>query len=201
MTMDRRAFLKKTAGSALGFGLLLGFMGVVDEERPNYLLPAWDRQGLIRPPGSVEEAAFLARCIRCTRCAEVCQPGAIRLFGKGSGKHQGTPFILPEETACTLCLSCGAACPTGAIEPLSEMTQAQMGTAVVDERLCVSHNGSGICGACFTACPLKGRAIRQGQHNRPTVDPDQCVGCGLCEDACIVKENKAIRVVSRRRFA
>ena len=201
MGMKRREFLKKAAGSALGFGLFLGFMHNVEEELPNYLLPEWERRGLIRPPGSVAEERFLAKCIRCTRCADACRAGAIRLFGKGSGQWEGTPFILPERTACTLCLECGKACPTGAIEPLPEMTAAWMGTAVVDERLCVSHNGSGICGACFTACPLKGRAIVQGLHNRPTVNPDACVGCGLCEDACIVKENKAIRVFSRRRLA
>ena len=50
--------------------------------------------------------------------------------------------------ACTLCLKCGEACPTGAIVPLVEKDEARMGEAVVDERLCVSHNGTGVCGAC-----------------------------------------------------
>jgi Pyruvate/2-oxoacid:ferredoxin oxidoreductase delta subunit len=76
-----------------------------------------------------------------------------------------------------------------------------MGEAVVDERLCVSHDNTGICGACFTMCPLRGKAIKQGLHNRPYVNADVCVGCGLCEEVCIVKGDKAIRVISNREWS
>jgi len=75
-----------------------------------------------------------------------------------------------------------------------------MGVAVVDERLCVSHNGSGACAACHTACPLRNRAITQGIRNAPTVHAEHCVGCGLCEEACIVYDRKAIRVVTERSW-
>lgn len=107
---------------------------------------------------------------------------------------------MPERAACTLCLECGKACPTGALAELARIEDAAMGHAVVDAALCVSHNGSGICGACYTACPLKGRAIRQGPHNQPQVDRELCVGCGACEEACIVTRDRAIRVHSGRRF-
>ena len=73
-----------------------------------------------------------------------------------------------------------------------------MGTAVVDDRTCVSINGTGVCGACHTACPLRDSAITQGLRNAPTVHEEFCVGCGLCEEACIVKGIKAIRVFSGR---
>ncbi len=78
-----------------------------------------------------------------------------------------------------------------------------MGVAVVDEHLCVSHNGTGICGACHTVCPLRNRAIEQDYRNAPIVHADSCTGCGLCEEVCIVDERsgvRAIQVQSERRL-
>ena len=100
------------------------------------------------------------------RCTQVCEPQCIKLFPSGTGVYEWTPFIAPEKSACTLCFKCGEACPTGVIQTLQEKKEAQMGTAVVDEQLCVSHNGTGICGACFTICPLHGKAITQGLRNK-----------------------------------
>lgn len=158
-------------------------------------------RGLLRPPGAQDETTFRASCVRCQRCVEACNAHAIRLFGPGTGALEGTPYLVAERTACTLCLECGLACPTGALAVLDRMEQAKMGHAVVDTALCVSHNGTGICGACFTACPLKGRAIKIGTHNKPEIDRRACVGCGACEEACIVTRDKAIRVHSGRSFA
>ncbi|MHC4971163.1 MAG: 4Fe-4S dicluster domain-containing protein [Planctomycetota bacterium] len=197
--MNRRQLLLRGAAGALGVGALLGTLHATKSGPPVLLTPEMKRRGLLRPPGSrTDEAEFLAHCIRCQRCSQVCETDAIRLFGPGGGRHEGTPFIVAEESACNLCLECGRACPTGAIEELTGKAQARMGTAVVDEQLCVSHNGTGICGACFTVCPLRGKAITQGRRNRPTVHKDVCVGCGLCEEACIVDHDKAIRVFTER---
>ncbi len=73
-----------------------------------------------------------------------------------------------------------------------------MGLAIVDERLCVSANGTGICGACFTVCPFRGKAIVQDLRNRPTVIEEYCTGCGLCEEYCIVDERVGIRAIQIR---
>ena len=70
-----------------------------------------------------------------------------------------------------------------------------MGTAVVDDRLCVSINGTGVCGACFTACPLRGKAITQTMRNAPEVHAEYCTGCGLCEEFCIVDDRKGLRAI------
>jgi ferredoxin-type protein NapG len=75
------------------------------------------------------------------------------------------------------------------------MTEVDMGLAVVDDRLCVSINGSGVCGACFTVCPLRGQAITQTIRNAPEVHEEYCTGCGLCEQFCIVDERAGIRAI------
>ena len=108
---------------------------------------------------------------------------------------------MAEERACNLCLACTDVCPSGALVVLTEPADVRMGVAVVDERLCVSINGTGVCGACHTACPFRNAAITQGLRNAPTVHADSCVGCGLCEEACIVDDRKAIRIVSGRKWA
>ncbi len=197
----RRQFLARTAAAAAGFGSILGLLRAA---APAHVPPDIVRRGLIRPPGAVDEEDFLARCLRCEVCAQVCETGAIRLAPSSAGAAAGTPYLVCEEAACDLCLKCGEACPSGALARLSDRTQVRMGVAVVDTRLCVSHNGSGVCGACHTICPLKGKAITQGFRNAPKIDERACVGCGLCEEACIVDDHlggRAIRVRSARAWA
>ncbi len=154
---------------------------------------------LIRPPGALEEKGFLARCIRCRNCHDACPIGCIKLATAGEPIAVGTPYITASLTACNLCLLCTESCPSGALEVLTDKSQASMGLAVVDERTCVSHNLTGVCGACHTICPLRGKAITQGAHNAPFVHEDQCTGCGLCEEACPVEGIRAIRVLTERR--
>lgn len=207
--MRRRELLRRGAGVAGAALFGAGLLQLALNAPPRWTSPDARRRGLLRPPGSLAEGDFLAACVRCTRCAEACGRDCIRYAPPGSGRLAGTPFIVAEERACDLCGRCGEACPTGAIAPLPPFKDpafaaaARMGVAVVDERLCVSHNGTGVCGACHTACPLKGSAIVQGARNRPTVRAG-CVGCGLCEEACIVddpKAGRAIRVRSERRWS
>ena len=153
---------------------------------------------VLRPPGALDEADFLATCVRCNRCRDACPSGAIQLAGPNDPADWGTPFVLPAEAACILCLECTLTCPTGALRPLREKPEVEMGKAVVDIRTCVSHNRTGVCGACHTACPFRNKAITQDLRNAPIVHEEHCVGCGLCEEACIVQGTKAIRVFSER---
>lgn len=150
----------------------------------------------LRPPGALPEAEFITRCIRCNQCAEVCENDCIQ-FVSGSAAD-GTPMILPREKGCILCMSCNNVCPTGALRPIAPdcedvRTHVRMGTAVVDENICSSYNNA-ICGACIRACPFREIALKTGMRERPIVDERECVGCGLCENSCIVYP-QAIRVV------
>lgn len=145
-----------------------------------------------RPPGALAEPEFLARCIHCHLCQDVCPAGCIQMKSDGTNDAQ-TPFVAPRLKGCILCLKCGEVCPTGALRRLAHKEEVRMGVAAVDETICVSHLRTGVCGACFTACPLRGRAITQGLFNAPRVHTESCTGCGLCEEVCIVPY-RAIRV-------
>lgn len=145
-----------------------------------------------RPPGALAEPDFLARCIHCYVCQDACPAGCIQMKSD-SAADRHTPYILPREKGCTLCLKCGEFCPTGALQRLTKKEDVRIGVAIVDETICVSHLRTGVCGACFTACPMRGKAISQGLYNAPKVHPEFCTGCGLCEEVCIVPY-RAIRV-------
>ena len=171
----------------------------------------------MRPPGAVPEDDFLALCIRCGRCADACPNRCIAAFTEEAGKdlatkpgpgQRNTPVIFPRRQACMLCngvpgdeLLCTATCPTGALQRVrkdaaSIQAAVEMGTATVDTHLCYSYTGAS-CGACVRACPFEGTALRAGLWEKPIVDPQACVGCGLCERAC-VRYPQAIRVEPRK---
>jgi ferredoxin-type protein NapG len=201
--MDRKQFIKSaglTVSSIIGSSAAFSLVGKLLKAQPEARKMAFNPD-VIRPPGALNEKDFLSACIRCQRCEEACMPEAIKLAGDNDSTYSGTPFILPDETACTLCLECTKVCPTGALKFIEKKEDVKIGLAKVDERTCVSHNGSGFCGACFTACPLHGKALKLNYKNAPTVFEDHCVGCGLCEEACILKETKAIRVFSNRKLS
>jgi len=202
----RRWFLHRAGAIALQLGAVWAVLTGLLRLRMPRGTPQGARRalGIVRPPGALDESEFLAACIRCTRCADACGVNAIQLFGPESGKLHGTPYIDPIGAACNMCLACGPACPTEALLPLKEVAEVDMGNAVVDDRLCVSINGTGVCGACFTACPLRGKAITQGLRNAPEIHTEYCTGCGLCEQFCIVDERdgiRAIQVNSSRHWA
>jgi len=155
-------------------------------------------QRYLRPPGALAEKDFVARCIHCGQCGEVCPNRCIHYFGLENGAASlDTPYITPRDQACILCMKCGEVCPTDAITPVAKLMQpildnVQMGHAVVDHSLCLSWQGQS-CGVCYRACPLADVAIRVGWMEQPEV-LENCVGCGLCERACI-QMPQAIRII------
>ncbi len=155
---------------------------------------------LLRPPGARPESEFLSKCVRCMRCADACPNACIQFHGLEDGLDQAlTPFIHARTRACIACGECAKACPSGALEPFDTTPEGllagvKMGTARLNESLCFSYSGR-TCGACYRACPLPGVAMKIGLFEKPLMQSeDQCIGCGLCEQACLHLP-QAIRVI------
>ena len=156
------------------------------------------RRKILRPPGAQAEDEFLQNCIACGQCANVCPNQCIKLAGFDSGiENLGTPIIDARAQACILCMACTQVCPTQALEKLEPtkegMRAVKMGLAFVSEEHCYSFAGR-TCGVCYRACPLPGEAMTLGLYETPHVHAEHCVGCGLCEQAC-VQMPQAIRIV------
>ena len=148
--------------------------------RRSFLVPF--RSAELRPPGARPEAEFVARCISCGRCAASCPYKSIVQADWSAGLGIGLPVIHPREIPCYLCMICPDVCPTGALEPVAK-EDVTMGVAVVNTETCYAHLGI-LCRSCVDACPYQGTAIRQDMNLYPIVDPDTCVGCGLCVPVC-----------------
>lgn len=134
--ISRRRFIQGSTLIATGTALGLGALSVP-------LLRA-DTQ-LLRPPGALDEDLFLASCIKCGQCLQVCPPQVVKLAGINEGFGIGTPYITPRQGGCILCsgLPCVLACPTGALDHhLSLGKDAHMGLAVLSSpATCLSLRG------------------------------------------------------------
>ncbi len=175
----------------------------------------------IRPPGSLEESAFLARCIRCGECMKVCPNNALQpAWTEAGAEGFWTPVLAARagfcEPGCTLC---GAVCPTGAIWPFTarekgwdtgraDAAPIRIGTAFYDRGRCLPWAMATECIVCEEWCPTSPKAIylRPAEAvaqdgtvktvRQPYIDPKLCVGCGACEFACPVRTAPAIYVSS-----
>jgi ferredoxin len=251
--------------------------------------PNWNA-GLIRPPGALDEEAFLARCIKCGQCMRVCPTNVIHPAGLEAGlEGLWTPrlnFRIGTSGCQHTCIACGHVCPTAAIRRLDPGERAgrdrfagrgplRIGTAFVDRGRCLPWAMDKPCIVCQENCPVSPKAIftREvfqpvradaplsvrtagpgkivlaeaalapgrlggGDHyahladgrryrisanaaaelelaldapaaagipagspvvllvrlQQPFVDPQHCIGCGVCEHECPVKGLRAIRV-------
>lgn len=192
--MDRRTVLQKTA-----VGLALLGVGALPFGFARILAPGHARaeRNHLRPPGALkDEAAFVAACIGCGLCGEVCPPRCIRFHTRDGGARVNTPYIDPTEKACILCDKCMEVCPTEALT-VTARTEIDMGIARIDRTACYPWVDRGICGACATVCPLGERAIDFDFANiyRPVVKKG-CVGCGVCVEVC-PHPSKPIWIVER----
>lgn len=123
---DRRKFVKYSTLGVLG--LVLGG-GVFFSPYP---LKAENR---LRPPGAVNEKDFLALCIKCGQCLQVCPYHSIELADFTKGHGVGTPFIDANVRGCYACeaVPCVLACPSGALDHNCEKAEdIHMGIAVLE---------------------------------------------------------------------
>lgn len=153
----------------------------------------------LRPPGALPEPEFLATCIRCGKCVQICPYGSIRMAGLQDGLLvMGTPVIRAWRAPCYLCMKCPAVCPTGALKrSLKDKEAVRMGTAIIDKNECLAWQGT-LCRSCYDDCPLFNEAVVMDTDLRPVVNDKKCVGCGVCENVCPL-ESAAIVVKPGRK--
>jgi MauM/NapG family ferredoxin protein len=167
---------------------------------------------LIRPPGALDEREFLKRCVKCGECLKVCLTNGLQptLFESGI-EGIWSPELVPSIGYCAYnCTLCGQVCPTGAIRKvtIAEKARIKIGLAFIDQDRCLPYAFGKNCIVCEEHCPTPKKAIwfqekeivnREGEKIRikqPVVDPELCIGCGICEFKCPVKDRPAIRVTS-----
>ncbi|MEJ2716132.1 MAG: 4Fe-4S binding protein [Deltaproteobacteria bacterium] len=156
---------------------------------------------LIRPPGSMPETEFRARCVRCGECMKACPTNTLQpIWLKAGLEGLFTPAMTPRLAACaTHCNVCGKVCPTGAIRdlPLVEKQHAKVGTAWIVRENCLVWEQDKKCLVCDEACPYNAisfRAVPGKLNAAPFVVENRCLGCGWCETKCPVEGASAIRV-------
>jgi polyferredoxin len=197
--LSRRAALGALATGTAG-ALLLGTDLRLRQDNP------WR----IRPPGVLDEAAFLSTCLRCSQCMKTCPTTALQPALTDAGAAGlWTPILVPRVGYCDFgCTACGQVCPSGAI-PLLQLEQKRLeviGKASIDRDRCLPWASGVPCIVCEEMCPTPQKAIHLEEAEvidsnggtssvqRPSVYRDVCIGCGICEHNCPLEGEAAIRV-------
>ncbi|MET0101781.1 MAG: 4Fe-4S dicluster domain-containing protein [Sedimenticola sp.] len=186
---NRREFLRSA-------GLAVGVVGVS-------MLGVWPvlrgDAARLRPPGALKdllnEQEFLASCIKCGQCVQVCPVEAIKLADLEDGFGIGTPFIDAREQACDFScdgLQCVLACPTGALtHEINYPAESRMGFARLSRpSACLAVQGKGFKGQARGA-DYKG-LLRFEEVDRwnpiPLADyPFDLELCDLCVRLCPIE--------------
>lgn len=207
--VNRRRLIETAVAGAVIFPMMRSV--ITSKTSPRY--------NVIRPPGSTSEGDFLRRCIKCGECMKVCPTNVIQPALLEAGfEGLWTPILLNKIGYCEYnCVLCSRVCPTGAILPLTiekklgkppAQKPLKIGIAFYDRGRCLPWAMNTDCIVCEEVCPTSPKAIwfqtvemqlRDGTtkiFKRPYIDPNLCIGCGICENKCPVHDHPAVRVTS-----
>lgn len=140
---------------------------------------------LHRPPGAIEEEAFLEACTKCGDCAAACPHDAIIPGSARLDRAARTPTIVPLNTACQMCpdTPCITACEPRALRLEQPLKMAE---ARIQPWACLAYQGT-FCSVCREQCPVPG-AIKVDE-GKPVILDDICTGCGVCQHVCPAPES------------
>src|SRR5947208_12735896 len=167
--LDRRTLLATTAAGAV----FIPGVRIADSLDVNY------HSKVIRPPGAVEERAFLERCIRCAECMKVCPNNALHPgFFEAGIEGLWTPILIARIGYCEYsCVLCGQVCPTGAIQKITEKEKlgigvppVKIGTAFYDHGRCLPWSMQAPCIVGEEFCPTSPKAIWVEEVEAPMRD-------------------------------
>ena len=190
---SRRKFLRYGVGVGLGFTFVAAgnFSSGTKE--------------FITVPRALPNDEFVARCIRCSACVQVCPTRALAQRDLSLNfKLIALPFLEASKGGCSAwndgCSKCAEVCPSGAINKEQPLDKFKPALVVFDEKDCTN------CMACFRACPVPGAVLFPNPQGgeafdkeeaipfqlkvesspyKPFINGEKCVGCGRCVSKCI----------------
>ncbi len=168
---------KRRVVASLGAGILWGTLVKSSPSEYQGIMRRYNRnEKAMRPPGALEESAFVAACTRCAECMKVCPTNALQPATFEFGlEGLWTPMLIPSIGPCAeKCTSCGDVCPTGAIRPFTwqdKRYKIKMGLANVDKSTCVAWNGGRDCIVCAEVCPYSAVVFKDTFDDTLPKDP------------------------------
>ncbi len=158
------------------------------ERRAQASAPVPPPPPIIRPPGAVAEADFLAGCTRCGECISACPHRAILNAPQRYRAAAGTPMIDVFGQPCLMCADtpCISACTPNVLRRAEGAPVPKIGLARILTQDCLAWQGT-TCSACHERCPVPGAIHVAG--GRPQVNVSACTGCGICQHVCPAPRN------------
>jgi len=142
----------------------------------------------LRPPGALEEREFLATCIKCGQCVQVCPYHSLSMFDITQLNSIGTPYIDARKRGCYLCdlFPCVLACPTGSLRhDIASAADVSMGVAFVkDIQSCLAYKKQRVASEDLA------QILKHSNKNDREAQTLERVGgyigeeCSICADMC-----------------